>query len=37
MKIIIVLFLIYLFMILPRMFNKPDRKPFMGYHYAHRG
>ena len=28
---------IYLFMISPRMFGKPDRSQFRGVHYAHRG
>lgn len=31
------LFLIYLFLIMPRMFHRADRGPFMGYWYAHRG
>uniref|UniRef100_UPI004055C60D glycerophosphodiester phosphodiesterase family protein n=1 Tax=Agathobacter sp. TaxID=2021311 RepID=UPI004055C60D len=29
--------LLYLFMIAPRMTNKPDRTPFFNVHYAHRG
>ncbi len=40
MWVIIILFLliaIYLFLIAPRMINKPDRSAFMGVHYAHRG
>lgn len=32
-----VLIAIYLFMICPRLFQKPDRSPFFGVHYAHRG
>lgn len=28
---------IYFFMICPRMFHKPNREPFLGVHYAHRG
>ena len=28
---------IYLFLVAPRMFNKPDRTALMGVHYAHRG
>ncbi len=32
-----VLFLLYLFMIMPRIFGKPKRKPFLGVYYAHRG
>ena len=31
------LFVIYLFLIAPRRFGKPDRRPFYGKHYAHRG
>ena len=27
----------YLFLICPRVFSKPDRVPFIGVHYAHRG
>lgn len=34
---ILALVAIYLFMVAPRMWNKPDRKPFFGVHYAHRG
>ena len=41
MKILIILFiclfLLYLFLIAPRMFKRADRSPFMGYYYAHRG
>lgn len=29
--------LLYLYMVSPRMFHKPDRTPFLGVHYAHRG
>ncbi len=29
--------LLYLFLIAPRMFNKPDMSVLDGYHYAHRG
>lgn len=29
--------LLYLFLIAPRMFNKPDMSVLEGYHYAHRG
>ncbi|MCM1253869.1 MAG: glycerophosphodiester phosphodiesterase [Clostridium sp.] len=29
--------LLYLFMIMPRIFKKPDRLPYMGVMYAHRG
>lgn len=32
-----VLAVIYLFLVAPRMFRKPDRTPLMGVHYAHRG
>lgn len=28
---------LFLFLIAPRMLNKPDITPFLGYHYAHRG
>ncbi len=34
---IFILALIYLFMIAPRMFDKPDMRPFYHYFYAHRG
>lgn len=37
MIILLILFLVYLFLIMPRIFNKPDVTPFKGYHYAHRG
>lgn len=32
-----VLAVIYLFLVAPRMFGKPDRSALMGVHYAHRG
>ncbi len=32
-----ILFFIYVFLIAPRMMNKPDRSFLMGRHYAHRG
>lgn len=35
--ILVVLFLLYLFLIAPRMFHKPDTSALEGYHYAHRG
>lgn len=34
---IVGLIAIYLFLIAPRMFNRPNRKAFYGVHYAHRG
>ena len=34
---ILVIVAIYLFMICPRLFGKPDRTLFFGVHYAHRG
>ena len=34
---ILILVAIYLFMICPRVFGKPDRTLFFGVHYAHRG
>lgn len=37
MFIIVLLLVIYLFFIMPRMFNKPDTSVLRGYHYAHRG
>lgn len=36
-SIIFILCLVYGFLIAPRMFRKPDRKPFYCRHYAHRG
>lgn len=35
--VIAILILLYLFLIAPRMFGKPDRTPLYGVHYAHRG
>jgi len=35
--IVIILLILYLFLIAPRMFKKPDRSKLMGVHYAHRG
>ncbi len=35
--IVIVLFVLYLFLVAPRMFGKPDRTPLYGVLYAHRG
>ncbi len=35
--VLLILVGLYLFMIAPRMWNKPDRTPFYGVHYAHRG
>ena len=35
--ILLILIGVYLFMITPRMFHKPDRTPFYGVDYAHRG
>lgn len=32
-----VLFLIYLLMIMPRVFGRPKRMPYLGVYYAHRG
>jgi len=34
---IVILFVLYLFLIAPRMCHKADRAPLMGWHYAHRG
>ena len=34
---LVVLFLIYVFMVAPRMINRADRTPFYNRHYAHRG
>lgn len=36
-EIIGILFLIYLFLIAPRVFHRPHIKPFKNWHYAHRG
>lgn len=35
--VIIALVVLYLLLIMPRMFNRPDRTPFEGVLYAHRG
>ncbi len=35
--VLVVLALLYVFLIAPRMFNRPDMSGLMGYHYAHRG
>ena len=35
--ILAVIAVLYLLMIMPRMFRRPDRTPFMGVLYAHRG
>ena len=35
--VLVVLVLLYLFLIAPRLWKKPDRTPYMGVHYAHRG
>lgn len=35
--ILAILFIIYIFLIAPRMFGKPDRTPLYGVLYAHRG
>ncbi len=35
--ILAVLVIVYLFLVAPRMFNKPDMSALEGYHYAHRG
>lgn len=34
---VVILIAIYLFLVAPRMFNKPDRTPLYNWHYAHRG
>ncbi|MBR2880261.1 MAG: hypothetical protein IKC02_06280 [Oscillospiraceae bacterium] len=31
------LIVLFLFLVAPRMFNKPDMSALEGYHYAHRG
>lgn len=36
-SVICILGLVYIFLVAPRMFHKPDRKPFYCRHYAHRG
>lgn len=35
--ILLLLIAVYLFLVAPRLFEKPDRTAFMGVHYAHRG
>lgn len=35
--IMLLLFILYLLAIMPRLFHRPDYKPFHGYLYAHRG
>lgn len=35
--ILLVVVILYLLAIMPRMFHKPDKKPFQGIMYAHRG
>ncbi len=35
--VLLVLFALYLFLLAPRMFGKPDMSAMNGYHYAHRG
>lgn len=37
LPVILLCLIIYVFFIAPRMFGKPDRTPFYGVHYAHRG
>lgn len=37
LPVILLCLIIYVFFIAPRMFSKPDRTPFYGVHYAHRG
>ncbi|MDE5931166.1 MAG: glycerophosphodiester phosphodiesterase [Lachnospiraceae bacterium] len=34
---IVALFLLYMFLIMPRIFGKPERFPYFGVYYAHRG
>lgn len=34
---VIIVLVLYLFLIMPRMLNRPDRTPFLGVLYAHRG
>ncbi len=36
-SIVLVILVLYLFAIMPRMINKPDRTPFLEVFYAHRG
>ena len=35
--VIAVCFVVYIYLIAPRIFNKPDYSSLMGFHYAHRG
>lgn len=35
--VVVILVLLYLFLVAPRMVNKPDRTPFLQVDYAHRG
>lgn len=35
--VLVVLAAVYLFLVAPRMINRPDRSELMGVHYAHRG
>lgn len=35
--ILVISIIVYLFLIAPRIFGKPDRTPLYGVHYAHRG
>lgn len=35
--VVLVILAVYLFLICPRMFGKPDGSTFLGVHYAHRG
>lgn len=37
LSVTLMLVTIYIFLICPRMFGKPERKAFYGVHYAHRG
>ena len=37
LSILVALTILYLFLVAPRMFGKPDRTPRYGVHYAHRG
>ena len=34
---LLIIMVLYLFMTAPRLFGKPERKPFFGVYYAHRG
>lgn len=35
--IILAIVVLYFILIMPRLFNRPDYRPFYGYYYAHRG